>query len=69
MFEPIQSGPKQGYKVEKDKFRVAIGKYFEIMNWDEQAVPRPMKLAELDLGWVEPMVAPYRGKLGDVIGA
>jgi len=69
MFEPIQSGPRQGYRVDPDKFRVALRKYFEIMNWDEGGVPREMKLAELDLDWLEPMVAPYRGVVREVIGA
>ena len=40
-----------------------------MVNWDEGGVPRRMKLAELDLDWLNPVVEPYRGKLAAVVGA
>lgn len=67
MFEPIQSGPRQGYRVDKDAFRQAIRNYFEIMNWDEKAFPRPMKLAELDLDWVNATLEPYRTRATEAV--
>ncbi|MHB1007188.1 MAG: aldehyde ferredoxin oxidoreductase family protein [Chloroflexota bacterium] len=60
MFEPIRTGPREGYKVDKEAFRKAIRNYFEMMNWDEKAFPRPMKLVELDLDWVNDILLPYR---------
>jgi len=68
MFEPIESGPTKGLKVDRDTLREALEKYFEMLNWDEGAVPRAMKLVELDLGWLEPIAKQYRGKVRDVIG-
>jgi aldehyde:ferredoxin oxidoreductase len=68
MFEPLKSGPTAGLKVERDTLRTALAKYFEMLNWDEGAVPREMKLVELDLEWLEPIAREYRGKLRDVIG-
>ncbi|MCL4370822.1 MAG: aldehyde ferredoxin oxidoreductase family protein [Chloroflexi bacterium] len=60
MFEPIQTGPREGYRVDEGALRQALRNYFEIMNWDEKAFPRPMKLAELDLEWINPILEPYR---------
>lgn len=60
MFEPIQTGPRKGAKVLPEAFKESIRKYFEIMNWDEDGIPREMKLVELNLGWINPMIAQYR---------
>ena len=62
MFEPIRSGPRAGYKVSAEDFRNALDFYYEMMNWDEQGIPRQAKLAELDLGWVNVLIAPERRK-------
>jgi aldehyde:ferredoxin oxidoreductase len=60
LFEPIQTGPREGYKVDREALRTALSNYFEIMNWDENAFPRPMKLVELNLEWVNTLLQPYR---------
>ena len=52
MFEPIPSGPRAGYKVSASDFAESLRFYYEMMNWDEEGIPRPAKLSELDLGWV-----------------
>jgi aldehyde:ferredoxin oxidoreductase len=62
MFEPLRTGPRAGYKVSAEDFRAALDFYYEMMNWDEQGIPRPAKLAELDLGWVNVLLAPERRK-------
>ena len=56
MFEPIRTGPRAGHKVPADDFSKALRLYYEMMNWDEQGVPREGKLAELDLGWVNALM-------------
>ncbi len=69
MFEPMRSGPREGYRVDREALRDAIRKYFEIVNWDEKGFPRPMKLVELDLDWMNPILDPYRARApGAVIG-
>jgi aldehyde:ferredoxin oxidoreductase len=56
MFEPIRTGPRAGYKVSAGDFGRALALYYEMMNWDEEGVPREGKLAELDLGWVNALL-------------
>ena len=68
MFDPIESGPRAGLAVDRAVLSEALAKYFEMLNWDEGAVPREMKLAELDISWLEPIAKQYRGKVRDVIG-
>lgn len=50
--EPIDSGAKQGVKLDKAAFRAAIQTYYEMMGWDEQGVPRPATLYDHHLEWV-----------------
>ena len=56
MFEPIRTGPRTGYKVSANDFSRALRLYYEMMNWDEEGVPREAKLAELSLGWVNALM-------------
>ena len=56
MFEPIRTGPRAGHKVSADDFGKALELYYEMMNWNEEGVPREAKLAELDLGWVNALL-------------
>ena len=49
--EPIDSGLKQGVRLDRDAFRVAIQTYYEMMGWDEQGVPRPATLYDHHLEW------------------
>ena len=56
MFEPIRTGPRAGHKVSANDFSRALALYYEMMNWDEEGVPREGKLAELDLGWVNALL-------------
>lgn len=50
--EPIDSGAKQGKKLERQSFRQAIQTYYEMMGWDEKGVPRPATLYDHHLEWV-----------------
>ena len=51
MFEGIENGPEKGRAIDPKAFREAIDLYYEMCNWDEDAVPRISKLVELDLMW------------------
>lgn len=53
MFQPIQSGPRKGQKLNKDEFGEARSLYYEMMGWDSKGVPSRGKLNELDLSWLE----------------
>lgn len=49
MFEPIPEGPLAGAKLDKEQFYKARDLYYEMLNWDENGVPRKGKLVELNL--------------------
>jgi len=51
MFEGIENGPEKGRAIDRKAFRESLDLYYEMCNWDENAVPRTSKLVELDLGW------------------
>jgi aldehyde:ferredoxin oxidoreductase len=50
--DPIDSGAKQGNKLDRKAFRDVIQTYYEMMGWDEQGVPRPATLYDHHLEWV-----------------
>jgi aldehyde:ferredoxin oxidoreductase len=49
--EPIDSGTKQGLKLDREAFQNAINTYYEMMGWDEQGIPRPATLYDHHLEW------------------
>lgn len=49
--EPIDSGVKQGARLDRQAFRAAIETYYEMMGWDEHGVPRPATLYDHHLEW------------------
>jgi aldehyde:ferredoxin oxidoreductase len=49
--EPIDSGAKQGVRLDRQAFQQAIQTYYEMMGWDEQGVPRPATLYDHHLEW------------------
>lgn len=49
--EPIDSGAKQGVKLDREAFRDAIQIYYEMMGWDEEGIPRPATLYDHHLEW------------------
>jgi len=53
MFQPIQSGPRKGQRLDRDEFERARTLYYEMMGWGERGVPAKAKLWELDLGWMQ----------------
>ena len=50
--DSIDSGAKQGLKLDRDAFAAAIQTYYEMMGWDENGVPRPATLYDHHLEWV-----------------
>jgi aldehyde:ferredoxin oxidoreductase len=49
--EPIESGAKQGVRLDRQTFQEAIQTYYEMMGWDEQGIPRPATLYDHHLEW------------------
>jgi aldehyde:ferredoxin oxidoreductase len=49
--EPIDSGAKQGVKLDRQAFREAIQTYYEMMGWDEHGAPRSATLYDHHLEW------------------
>ena len=50
--DEIDSGAKQGIKLDREAFRAAIQTYYEMMGWDEEGRPRPATLYDHHLEWV-----------------
>jgi aldehyde:ferredoxin oxidoreductase len=54
VFEPYTQGPKAGQRLSRTVIKKAIRSYYEMMGWSTRTgLPRPGKLRELGLGWVE----------------
>lgn len=49
---PFTSGPLKGIGFDKEEIDQAIATYYEMVGWDENGVPTPAKLQELDIEWV-----------------
>jgi len=49
MFEPVESGPTAGNKIDKKHFYKQRDLYYEMMNWNEEGIPRRGKLVELNI--------------------
>ncbi len=49
MFEEIKKGAIKGHKIDREEFRKALKLYYEMMNWNEQGIPRHGKLVELGI--------------------
>lgn len=52
MFEKIKSGPKEGFKIDKNDFCKAKETYYRMMGFDQKGHPTQGKLEELNLDWV-----------------
>jgi len=52
MFEGIKSGPKKGFKIDKNDFNQAKRAYYRMMGFNYKGHPTKGKLEELDLDWV-----------------
>ena len=53
LFEKLKGGPLDGNKMDREEFDKSLPLYYEMMGWDaETGVPRPAKLYELSIGWV-----------------
>jgi len=62
MFEPIQTGPRKGQKLDKEELKKSIKLYYEMAGWDADGVPTKGKLAELDLFWIADELAKHGHK-------
>ncbi len=50
--EPIDGGPYNGVKLDRDEFAEGRRLYYEMAGWDAQGHPTAARLHELDLGWL-----------------
>jgi len=54
LFQPLESGPLKGKRIEKEKWDEFLRTYYETMGWNpETGFPTKGKLAQLDLLWLE----------------
>ncbi|MEM1642716.1 MAG: aldehyde ferredoxin oxidoreductase C-terminal domain-containing protein, partial [Desulfurococcaceae archaeon] len=51
-FEPLETGPRAGQRIDRDEFEKALKLFYEIAGWDMDGKPTKAKLYELDLDWV-----------------
>ncbi|MDN5346643.1 MAG: aldehyde:ferredoxin oxidoreductase [Clostridia bacterium] len=52
-FQPLPDGPSKGVKIEEDKFKEAVGQYYQLAGWDPTTGnPTAAKLKELSLDWL-----------------
>ncbi|MFN2202541.1 MAG: aldehyde ferredoxin oxidoreductase family protein, partial [Caldilineaceae bacterium] len=51
MYEPLENGKLEGVSIDPDKFEAMLDLYYSMAGWDNEGVPTPGKLAELDLLW------------------
>jgi len=50
LFEPLETGPLTGEKLDRDKFEEALDYYYEMMGWDVgTGVPREARLHQLNI--------------------
>lgn len=52
-FERFDSGPLKDKIINKDDFKQAIKTYYTMKGWSEEGIPTELKLAELDLEWID----------------
>ncbi|NLE76107.1 MAG: aldehyde ferredoxin oxidoreductase, partial [Chloroflexi bacterium] len=53
LFEPLQGGPSDGWKLDRNELAAAMRTYYEMNNWDaERGIPTRAVLEELGIGWV-----------------
>ena len=54
VFKPLKGGVSDGWKLDRAEVEAALDKYFELCGWDiETGIPTQLKLAQLDLGWID----------------
>ncbi|MEM1618905.1 MAG: aldehyde ferredoxin oxidoreductase family protein [Desulfurococcaceae archaeon] len=51
-FEPLETGPRAGQRIDREEFEKALKLFYEIAGWDMDGRPTKAKLYELDLDWV-----------------
>lgn len=50
LFEPLETGPLTGEKLDREKFKKALDLYYEMMGWDvTDGVPRQARLHQLNI--------------------
>ena len=52
MHKPVPAGPLEGKCIDPKEFQAALNLYYEMVNWDENGVPRKGKLYSLNLDWL-----------------
>ncbi|RLI44862.1 aldehyde ferredoxin oxidoreductase, partial [Candidatus Bathyarchaeota archaeon] len=47
--DPVPEGVAKGATLDQEKFKKMVKTYYKLRGWDENGVPTPEKLEELDL--------------------
>jgi aldehyde:ferredoxin oxidoreductase len=50
-YTPHTKGARAGFQLDEAQIAASTRKYYGMMGWDEQGVPTPGKLAELNIAW------------------
>jgi aldehyde:ferredoxin oxidoreductase len=64
LFETCKRGGFEGSRIKREDFFSALDLFYEMMGWDKNGVPMRGKLYELELGWMEEKIEPYRKRDG-----
>jgi aldehyde:ferredoxin oxidoreductase len=60
LHQPLKSGAFEGFAIDKKAFDGAIDLHYQMMGWDQNGVPIPGKLEEMNIGWVNDIISQYR---------
>jgi len=60
LHQPLQGGPLEGARIDKEAFEKAKFLYYDMMGWDPHGVPRRGKLVELGIDWLDQYLAQQR---------
>jgi aldehyde:ferredoxin oxidoreductase len=53
----LEGGLLKGKALDRNEFETALDMYYDMMGWSRKTgVPRPGKLVELGLGWINPIL-------------
>lgn len=51
-FNPTTTGPLSETAVDANRLEKARSIYYDMMGWDEEGIPKKVKLEELDISWI-----------------
>ncbi|MHA2055201.1 MAG: aldehyde ferredoxin oxidoreductase C-terminal domain-containing protein, partial [Candidatus Hodarchaeales archaeon] len=52
MWEPVESGPRKGFRFEKKLWNKALDDYYKVHGWNKNGIPTKERLETLNLKYV-----------------